>query len=55
MPDVGYLHDEVGYNYRLTNLAAALGLAQLERLPEFVAAKRAHRRTLRRSVRRPPD
>ena len=25
MPDVGYLHDEVGYNYRLTNLAAALG------------------------------
>ena len=24
-PDIGYLHDEVGYNYRLTNLAAALG------------------------------
>ncbi len=39
MPDVGYLHDEVGYNYRLTNLAAGLGLAQLERLDEFVAAK----------------
>lgn len=38
--DVGYLHDEVGYNYRLTNLAAAVGIAQLERLPEFVAAKR---------------
>lgn len=40
VPDVGYLHDEVGYNYRLTNLAAALGLAQLGRLDEFVAAKR---------------
>lgn len=41
VPDVGYLHDEVGYNYRLTNLAAALGLAQLRRLDEFVAAKSA--------------
>lgn len=40
VPDVGYLHDDVGYNYRLTNLAAALGLAQLRRLDEFVAAKR---------------
>lgn len=39
IPDVGYLHDEVGYNYRLTNLAAALGLAQLEQLDEFLAAK----------------
>jgi len=38
-PGVGYLHDEVGYNYRLTNLAAALGDAQLSRLPEFLAAK----------------
>ncbi len=39
VPDFGYLHDEVGYNYRLTNLAAALGLAQLRRLSEFVEAK----------------
>lgn len=38
----GYLHDEVGYNYRLTNVAAALGVAQLERLDEFLAAKRQH-------------
>lgn len=38
--DPGYLHDAVGYNYRLTNVAAALGLAQLERLPQFVARKR---------------
>ncbi|NHC14608.1 DegT/DnrJ/EryC1/StrS family aminotransferase [Motilibacter deserti] len=41
VPDRGYLHDEVGYNYRLTNLAAALGLAQLERLDQVVARKRA--------------
>lgn len=41
VPDVGYLHDEVGYNFRLTNLAAALGVAQLERLSEFVETKRA--------------
>ncbi len=40
VPGVGYLHDEVGYNYRLTNVAAAIGLAQLERLPEFIATKR---------------
>jgi len=42
VPDVGYLHDEVGYNYRLTNLSAALGNAQLSRLDDFVAAKHRH-------------
>ena len=35
-----YMHDEVGYNYRLPNLNAALGCAQLEQLPQFLAAKR---------------
>ena len=35
-----YLHDDVGYNYRLPNLNAALGCAQLEQLPGFVEAKR---------------
>ena len=38
---LGYLHDEVGYNYRLTNVAAALGVAQLEQLPQFLARKRS--------------
>ncbi len=33
-------HDEVGYNYRLPNLNAALGCAQLEQLPRFLKAKR---------------
>lgn len=35
-----YEHDEVGFNYRLPNLNAALGCAQMERLPEFVSTKR---------------
>lgn len=34
-------HDQLGYNYRMPNLNAALGCAQLERLPGFLAAKRA--------------
>lgn len=35
-----YVHDELGYNYRLPNLNAALGCAQLEQIEAFVAAKR---------------
>jgi perosamine synthetase len=34
-----FVHDEVGYNYRLPNLNAALGCAQMERLPDMMAAK----------------
>lgn len=35
-----FVHDEVGYNYRMPNINAALGCAQLESLPQFLAAKR---------------
>lgn len=35
-----FLHDEIGFNYRIPNINAALGLAQLERLDDFVARKR---------------
>jgi aminotransferase in exopolysaccharide biosynthesis len=35
-----YVHDEVGFNYRLPNLNAALGCAQLEQLEDFIAFKR---------------
>lgn len=35
-----FIHDEVGYNYRLPNLNAALGCAQLEQLPAFLQDKR---------------
>ena len=34
-----YIHDEVGYNYRMTNLQAALGVAQMEELPDFIGRK----------------
>ena len=41
LPGTAYDHDEVGYNYRLTNLAAALGVAQLEELDRLLGARRA--------------
>lgn len=40
--ELRYIHDEVGYNYRLTNLQAALGVAQLEQLPRYLEIKRAN-------------
>ena len=41
LPGLAYDHDELGYNYRLSNLAAALGVAQLEQLDDLLAARRA--------------
>lgn len=35
-----YIHDDLGYNYRLTNIQAAMGCAQMEKLDAFTAAKR---------------
>jgi perosamine synthetase len=37
---IEYVHGEIGYNYRLTNLLAAVGCAQMEQLATYVAAKR---------------
>ena len=34
-----YFHDEIGYNYRLTNVSAAIGLAQMEQLDKFIHFK----------------
>lgn len=39
-----YLHSKVGYNYRMTNLQAAIGLAQFERIEEFVEMRRENAR-----------
>lgn len=47
---VEYIHREIGYNYRLTNLQASLGLAQLERLQQFVSAKRRIARLYQESL-----
>lgn len=38
-PDT-YFHDEIGFNYRLVNVLAAIGLAQMEQLPEFIERKK---------------
>ena len=35
-----YKHDEIGYNYRLVNVAAAMGVAQMEQLPGFLKRKK---------------
>ncbi len=37
--ELEYVHNHVGYNYRLTNLQAALGVAQLEQMPSFIERK----------------
>jgi perosamine synthetase len=38
---IEYVHEEIGYNYRLTNIQAALGCAQMEQLPGFIEKKRS--------------
>ena len=37
---IRYVHDEIGYNFRRTNIQAALGVAQLEQLPEILKRKK---------------
>ncbi len=37
-----YTHDEIGYNYRMTNVQAAIGLAQIEQLEDFIEVKSAN-------------
>jgi perosamine synthetase len=39
-PQWRYWHTELGFNYRMTNICAAIGLAQVERLPDILARKR---------------
>ena len=41
IPERRFVHEELGWNMRMTNLQAALGVAQLERLPSFIERKRA--------------
>ena len=41
-PENPYWHTEIGFNYRMTNLQAALGVAQLEQIDEFIAIRRGN-------------
>lgn len=41
LPKKRFVHERLGWNFRMTNLQAALGLAQLERIDEFIARKRS--------------
>ena len=45
-----YWHDEVGFNYRITSLQAAIGLAQMERIGELLAAKRRNAELYRQGL-----
>ncbi|ONI46541.1 aminotransferase DegT [Epulopiscium sp. SCG-B10WGA-EpuloA2] len=38
--ELNYIHNEIGYNYRMTNVQAAIGVAQLEQLDTFIATKK---------------
>ena len=49
-----YWHAEVGYNYRLTNIQAAIGVAQFEKLDEFLAAKRHIAQTYNQTLSKHP-
>jgi aminotransferase in exopolysaccharide biosynthesis len=46
-----YTHDEIGFNYRMTNLQAALGLAQLEQLEDFIKVKEENYRFYKEKIR----
>ena len=48
--ELQFFHDEVGYNYRMTNVQASLGLAQLARLEDFIAVKQARYDQYRRGL-----
>lgn len=53
-PVLHYEHAEIGYNYRLSNLLAALGRAQLTRLDSMIAVRRRHRDAYRDHVKEIP-
>jgi len=48
--DARFVHHEVGYNYRLTNVQAAMGVAQLEQLPRYLEIKRRNYAEYKRAL-----
>ena len=47
---VQYIHNEIGYNYRLTNIQAAVGVAQLEHLSEFIVTKKENYNSYKKTI-----
>lgn len=45
-----YIHDQIGYNYRMTNLQAAMGVAQLEQLEEFIKIKKENYQLYKKEI-----
>lgn len=45
-----YVHNEVGYNYRMTNVQAAIGVAQMEELPDFIERKNRNYELYRENI-----
>ena len=52
--EANFIHDEIGYNYRMTNLQAAMGLAQLEQLEDFIRIKQDNYERYQAAVRKIP-
>jgi len=48
--EVRFVHNEVGYNYRLTNIQAAMGVAQLEQLPKYLKIKEENFSAYRKEI-----
>jgi perosamine synthetase len=48
---IEYIHNEIGYNYRLSNIQAAIGVAQMEQIEGFIAKKRAIARVYEKAFR----
>ncbi len=48
--EVRYIHHNIGYNYRLTNIQAALGVAQLEKLGEYIERKRTNYQYFKQAI-----
>jgi len=53
-PEKRFIHHELGFNYRFTNLQAALGVAQMERIEKLIARKKAQGETYRRRLSKIP-
>ena len=48
--EVRYIHNEIGYNFRLINIQAALGVAQLEQLPKYLKIKKKNYQSYKQEI-----